>query len=185
MLRHFLAFFIKNQVIYKHILIWGLALDKCRYRHQRVEPASCLVNTLTDEVCREHFLVKFFTVFKRIMLLCERHSSTVEPAVHNFRYPCHRLATYRACQMYIINIRSVQLDILGNILLCLFHQLSTASDTLQMSAFASPDRNRCAPVSVSGNCPVINVFEPVAESLLSYEIREPVNCIVVCHKLIF
>ena len=87
------------------------SLDECGDRHQRIEPASRLVDSFADEVCREEIRIEVFFVFKRIMSLCERHCSAVEPAVHNLRDPGHRLAAHRAGQMHVIHIRSVQFDI--------------------------------------------------------------------------
>ena len=53
-----------------------------------------------------------------------------------------------------------------------------------MTAFASPDWNWCTPVSVSGNSPVFNFFQPVSETFFANEFREPVNCSVVSNQLI-
>ena len=119
------------------------------------------------------------------MSLCERHCSTVEPAVHNFRDPGHRLAAHRAGQMNVIHIRSVKFDIFCDILLCFFRQFSSASDAFQVTAFAAPDRDRSTPVSVSGDRPVVDVFQPVSESLFTDEIREPVYAVVIGNQFVF
>ena len=85
-------------------------------------------------------------IFERIVLLRERHGSAVEPAVHHLRYPCHRLAADRTCEMDVIHIWSVKLDILGQYPP---ERFSTSSALLPMhstmSAFASPDRNQAYP----------------------------------------
>ena len=54
-----------------------------------------------------------------------------------------------------------------------------------MTAFASPDWNWCTPVSVSGNSPVFNFFQPVSETFFTNEFREPVNCSIVSNQLVF
>ena len=45
----------------------------CRQHQQRVEPPSCLVNTLGDKICRER-AVELLLVLEWIMLLCIRHA---------------------------------------------------------------------------------------------------------------
>ena len=183
-LAHLLAVLVQDQVIYENILVWRSALDECGYSHQRVEPSSGLVYTFAYEISREQLFIEVLAVFKRIVLLCERHCSAVEPAVHYFRYSRHRLAAVRACKMHVVNIRSVQFDVLSDVFLSFFNKFSSAAYAFQMAAFTSPDRDRCSPVSVSGYRPVVDVFEPVSESLFSYEIREPVDHVVVCNELI-
>ena len=149
MFAHFLAVLVENEIVYKYVLIRRFALYEGRYCHKRVEPSSCLVYSFAYEIGREKLFIEILLVFKRIMLLGKRHSSAVKPAVHYFRYPGHSLTAYRTCEMNIIHIRSVQLYILCDIFLGFFRKLSSASHTFKVSAFASPDRYRRTPVSVS------------------------------------
>ncbi len=86
--------------------------------------------------------------------------------------------------MDIVHVRPVQLHACIYVLDGFVSQFLTASDALQMSAVAAPDRNRRAPVSRSGNSPVLNICDPVAEALLAYEWREPVDAVVVGNQVI-
>jgi hypothetical protein len=45
-------------------------------------------------------------------------------------------------------------------------ELFTASDANLFSAFAHPDWERSAPVSVPGNSPVKSILDPVAETAI-------------------
>ena len=182
-LGHLFTLFVEDQVVDQYVSVWRTAFDNCRNCHQRIEPASGLVDAFADEVCREQ-LIKVLRVFKRIMPLCERHGTGVKPAVHNFRDSVHRLAAFRAGQGHIIHIRSVQLDRFIDIFVCQFHQLFPGADAVQMTAFASPDRDRRAPVSGTGDRPVFDFCQPVAETLFADIFRIPVDCIIVCNELI-
>ena len=53
-----------------------------------------------------------------------------------------------------------------------------------MTAFALPDIKGCAPVSVTGNTPVLLIFKPVAEAALADAFGNPVYGIVVADKVI-
>ena len=118
------------------------------------------------------------------MPLCERHSSGVEPAVHDLRDPVHALSAFRALDGDLVHIRSVELDRLIDLLLNIIYQLLTRTYAVQVTALALPDRDRCSPVSRSRNSPVLNVLKPVSESLLAYIRRVPVYCVVVCDQLV-
>ena len=91
-------------------------------------------------------------------MLCERHCTGVEPTVDNFRYTNHLLATFRTVKKNFINIRTM--EFYG---LCLFvatHvvEVFTAAYAVLVTAFTFPDVKRSTPVTVSGNCPVLNVL---------------------------
>ncbi len=181
---HLLSFFIEDQVVDQYVPVRRLSLDKGGNRDQRIEPASGLVDSFTDEISREQFLVKVFLIFKRIMMLGKRHRAAVEPAIHDFRDPGHGSSALFASDMDLVHIRSVQFDVIIDGFHRLLDQLFSGSDGFQMSAFASPDINRRAPVSVSGDRPVVDIFQPVSETLFSHEIREPVYSIVIGDQLI-
>ena len=53
-----------------------------------------------------------------------------------------------------------------------------------VSALALPDIKRGAPVTVSGNPPVLDILQPVPEAALADGIRNPVNGIVVADQVI-
>ena len=54
-----------------------------------------------------------------------------------------------------------------------------------MSAFALPDVQRCSPVTVTADTPVLNVFQPVAETSFTDALRNPVDCVVISDQVIF
>ncbi len=112
------------------------------------------------------------------MLLSERHSPTVEPAVDNIRDAVHGLAAFRALEVDVIHIRTMQFDGFVDVFDGFFDQFFPGAGGFQMAAFAPPDVQRSAPVTASGDGPVIQVFQPVAETLFTHEIREPVDLVV-------
>ena len=152
--------------------------------HQGIEPSSGLIHCFGNEFCRELTLKHFF-IFKRIMMLCKRHCSGIEPAVDDFRYTMHGLAAVRAGESHIIDIRAVQFY------LCVFRistplgKFRTASDAFLMAALTFPYRKRCSPVTVSGNTPVLYIFQPVTETSFSDGFRDPVYRIVVADQILF
>ena len=70
--RHLLTVFVLNKTENDDVLIGGLIKEKGRDCEKRIEPASCLVNSLGDEFCGELLLEEVF-VFKGIVMLCEGH----------------------------------------------------------------------------------------------------------------
>ena len=50
-------------------------------------------------------------VLKRIVMLCERHCTGVEPAVDNLRYTVHFFSAVRAGDHYIVDKRTVKLNL--------------------------------------------------------------------------
>ncbi len=57
----------------------------------RIEPAACLINPFTDKVRRESAFKKLL-VLERIMKLCKRHRSGIEPHIDKLRCPFIQLA---------------------------------------------------------------------------------------------
>ena len=55
---------------------------------------------------------------------------------------------------------------------------------LMAAALALPDIKRRTPVSVSGNAPVLDILQPVAEAALSDGLRHPVYSIVIADQII-
>ena len=183
-LRHLLAVLVEDEIVDEYVLVGSLALHERRYGHKRIEPSSCLVDTFADEVSRESVCIEVGFVLERPVPLGERSAARVEPAVHYLRYTRHHLAALRTCEVDVVHIRSVQFDRLVDVFDSLFHEFLSASYALKMTAFASPDRDRCSPVSVSGDSPVFDVSKPVAESLVADIGRPPVDCIVVRYELV-
>ena len=60
-----------------------------------------------------------------------------------------------------------------------FFQFCNAADGVFMTAFTFPDVQWCTPVSVTGDTPVLNIFQPVAKTAFADGLWNPVDCIVV------
>ena len=72
------------------------------------EPSTGLVNAFGDEVCRiNETAVKFLLMFERIVNLCIRHSTRVEPHVDKVCFTFHRQTALRY-QDNVIHIRTMQ-----------------------------------------------------------------------------
>ncbi len=183
MLGHLLAFLVQDQVVDQDVLVRRLAHDEGGDGHQRVEPAACLVDALADEVSREQ-LIKVVFVFKWIVPLRIRHGAGVKPAVHDLGDTCHRAAALAAGEMDVIHVRTMELDVAGDVFLRAVRQFLTGADTLDIAALAAPDRDRGAPVTVSGDRPVLDVRDPVAKALFADEVRMPFDGVVVGNELI-
>ena len=166
-----------------YILIRSLVEKQCGLSKKGVEPSSCLVNSLGDEVCRELLLEQVF-ILKWIMMLCKRHCSGIEPAVDYLRYTVHGLAAIRTLHGDIINVWTVKLDGLRTLVTTLLIEILAASHGFHMSALTLPDIQWCSPVTVSGNTPVLNVLKPVTETSLTDALRNPVDSIVVTDQII-
>ena len=65
-----------------------------------------------------------------------------------------------------------------------FTKFLPAFDTVLMPAGTFPDIERCAPVAVARDCPVLNIFQPVAKAPLSDGLRNPVDCVIVAQKIV-
>ena len=78
----------------------------------------------------------------------------------------------------------MKLDAFVYVLVCLCDKIRLGADAFQVTALAAPDRNRCSPVSVTGNRPILNILKPVSETLFAYKVRIPVYLVVVFNKLI-
>ena len=73
---------------------------------KRIEPSSCLVNTLSDEVSRtsEALAAEIAQAFLSI-----RHCSGIEPDVNEVSLACHLLSAV-GNQEDIVHIRSVKIN---------------------------------------------------------------------------
>ena len=113
------------------------------------------------------------------MMLCKRHRTGVKPAVDNFGYTVHFAAAFRTLHGNGIDVRSVKLylGILG--IAAPFRQLCAAADAFLMTAAAFPDVKRSAPVTVTGDCPVLYIGKPVAETSLADGFGNPIDGVVV------
>ncbi len=96
----------------------------------------------------------------------------------------HFLAALRAFDRDVIDVRTVQLDILRAVVAHLPELGDGADDVLLAAVGADPDGERRAPVAVAREAPVLHVLEPVAESSLADGFRDPVDGVVVRDELI-
>ena len=60
-----------------------------------------------------------------------------------------------------------------------------AADGFHMAALAFPYIERCSPVTVSADSPVLNIFQPVAEAAFSDTLRDPVDRVVIPDQILF
>ena len=81
--------------------------SRVRFCQQRVEPSTGLVHCLGDKVSGE-LLLEQILVFKRIMMLCKRHCSGVEPAVDYLGNTLHLLAALGAGDGDLVDIRTME-----------------------------------------------------------------------------
>ena len=116
-------------------------------------------------------------------MLGKRHRAGIKPAVYNLGNAVHLLAAMGAFNSNRVDIRAVQLNIVRTVIRKLL-ELGYTADRMQMSAFALPDIKRSSPVAVTGNSPILNVFEPVAETSLAYAFGYPVYSIVIADKVV-
>ena len=117
------------------------------------------------------------------MVLCERHCPAVKPAVDHLRHTAHLLAALRALDCHRIDIRPVQFDIIWAVIRH-FLKLGNASDRVHVPALTLPDIQRCSPVTVTADPPILNIFDPVAETPFSDTLRNPVDRIVVGNQIV-
>ena len=164
------------------VLIRALVKEQRRNRNERVEPAARLIDRLGDKVCGEIFL-KDLLVLKRIVPLRKRHRTRVEPAVDDLGHAVHFLTALLARERDCVDVRTMQFDIGGAVRLKLT-QLRNRSDGVLVPAGAFPDIERCTPVAIAADAPILHMLDPVAETTVANRLRNPVDRIVVCNKCV-
>ncbi len=119
-------------------------------------------------------------------MLRKRHRAGVKPAVNDLRDSLHAVpAAFRAGAHKLVDIGSVQLY--GQSVLSTGHLLQLLAGTdadLFSAVLALPDRKRSSPVTVAADAPVLNIFQPVAETAGADRGRNPVDRIVVRDQLV-
>ena len=181
-LRHLMAVLVLDMAEHDDVLVRGLVEQQRRNRNQRIEPAARLVDGLGDEIGWKA-LLEDILVLERIMPLRERHRAGIKPAIDDFRHAVHRLAALRALHRDLVDIRAMELDVVGAVV-ALFLELGNRADALLMAALALPDRQRRAPVTVARKTPVLHMLEPVAETAFAERLRNPVDRLVVRDELV-
>ena len=117
-------------------------------------------------------------------MLCEGHCAGVKPAVDNLRHTLHGLAALGTGDGHLVDIRTMELNLCRVHIAALLSQLRTAADALEVSALALPDVQWSTPVAVTGDRPVLNILQPVAETALADGLGNPVYCIVIADQVI-
>ncbi len=114
-----------------------------------------------------------FLVFKRIVILSERHRTRIEPAVDNFFDSLHLSAALFTFAGGRVDIRTVKLDIALDS--AHFFEFLFRTHYINFSAvLANPDRKRRSPISLAGKTPVDDVLKEVAHSARTYRFGHPV-----------
>ena len=96
----------------------------------------------------------------------------------------HFLAALRAFDGDLVDVRTMQLDIIRAVVRHGLEFLDGA-DRMLMAALALPHRQRRAPVAVTGDPPVLQMFEPVTETALAYGLWNPVDCVIIRNEFLF
>ena len=157
------------------------AEHKRGHRFKSIEPAAGLVYGFTDEIRRERLIEQIF-VFKRIVILRERHRAGIVPAVDNFGSAVHSTAA-RTLPRDFIHIRLMKLYVLFES--AFFTQLFTAAYCFHLAALvAYPYRKRSSPVPFTRKSPVNDVLKEIAHTSGAYSGRYPVYRIVISNKLV-
>ena len=119
-------------------------------------------------------------------MLCKRHCTGIKPAVNYFRYTMHG-----TCRISDISWSDASMyGRCSSMVFRHFHPLSfqitpdDAANRFHMSALAFPDIQRCSPVSVTADAPVLYILQPVAETAFSNAFRDPVDGIIVADQVI-
>ena len=76
------------------------------------EPSTCLVYSFCDKICRERFtVVDEFAILERIVYLCVRHGSRVEPNVDKVEFACQHVSCL-AHQLDIIYVWTMEVNLI-------------------------------------------------------------------------
>ena len=157
--------------------------DRGRDRQQRVEPAARLVDSLADVVDRE-IRLEFAVLLEGIMPLREAGTARVEPAIHHERLARHLAVALAASQFHGVNVGAVQIFGNGSRVNRQFMQFGARANAVLVAALAAPDGERRAPEPFAADGPVLDVFEPFAESLLAHPRRRPLHLRIVRQQLL-
>ncbi len=117
---------------------------------------------------------------KRVTLRRERHRAGLEPAIKDILNARIFLAING--KFHLVDIRPVQIS---NFLPRKLLQLRDRTNTFQLAARRTPDRNRRAPEAVARNRPVTRAFEPFAEQPITHMFRHPVDGFIKLHHPVF
>ena len=104
MLAHLATIFIEDMAQAENRFVRRFVKDQGANSHQRVEPATCLIDRFSDKVSRIGIGKRLLrTFFVGISPLRKWHSARVIPAVDNFAHSGHSLSALRARECDLIN----------------------------------------------------------------------------------
>ena len=106
-LAHLAALGVQDVPQAQHVAVRRLPGDQSADGHQGVEPATGLIDGLTDEVRRVGGL-ELLDVGLRVAELGERHRSGVVPAVDDLGHPVRLLLALRALERDVVDERPVR-----------------------------------------------------------------------------
>ncbi len=132
------------------------------FRHQRVEPATRLVDRLGDEVCGESPLESVLPSPEVGVVppLREGHRAGVVPRVDHLRDTMRLATAIRTVEDDLVDRRAMRIEV-GHVTAGAPAQLAQGPDGRHVTLVAPPDRQRRAPVALAGEGPVHVVLEPV------------------------
>ena len=182
--RHLLALGIEDQIVHNHVSErWALAQHR-RDGQEGVEPSPRLIEAFADEVGRKVPLEVVLTL-ERVVPLCVRHRTRVEPGVDDFWHPPHGSGTLLTIPRVLIDVGTVRVEVVSQ-RPGVRRQLVEAPDPLQMLRLliTHPHRERRTPVPIPRKRPVDVAFEPLTHSALPDFRREPVGSTIVGQHLL-
>ena len=167
-----------------------------------IEPATCLVYTFGNEIGRVYrTAVEQLLILKRIVYLSVWHSTRIEPHINEIEFAFHNLACGRH-KLYIIDVWAVQVYLVvvflaviarnkafilvwvalhytgSNRLFYFIVQFGNRANAYSLTIFASPYRQWSTPVTAAAQVPVIEIFEPLAETACTGRFRFPDDSLV-------
>ena len=171
---------------------------------EREEPSAGLVHTFRDEVCRAWQV----GVLEGIVVLCVWHSARIEPYIDEVEFALHGFAG-RGDEGDRVHVRTVKINDRRIVVLlaviahfvvrprvrfheaCLhrfldfIEQFCDGTDTNFLGTiFGTPDRQRRSPITRTGEIPVVEVIEPLAETSCSSRFGLPVDGLVESNHLL-
>ena len=173
MLGHLDAVFVVDVTEYDTIFEGRLVEKNRRNDEQSIEPAPRLIDCFGNKVGGEG-LVEKLLVFKRIVILRERHGTRIEPAVDYLGRARHFPSALFTSAGKVIEVRAVKLYIPFNS--ASFFQFRLGAYDFDFAAIGThPNGQRRSPVAVAGKPPIDDVFEEIAHAAFLDCIGHPVH----------
>ena len=145
-----------------------------------VEPAASLAGVLHDEVGRLAGF-KLLHVFKRVVVLGERHRAGLEPAVQHVRHAAHHGLARRIVRVgahQLVDVRAVQRFGASAEVALELVEGAVHVDARVLRVVRHPRRHRGAPVAGTRDVPVARALQPLAKLAVADVRRDPVDLLV-------